>query len=112
MKKGIRIALYSLGAAAVVLCSASAGFYEGLRVGILSANGLVATSKADIALSEVRSSMIGLETSDLKSAQHQFATQLQSALISLGDLLTFSKVMSCCCILTLGLTKKGFHQLG
>ena len=94
MKKGIRIALYSLGAAAVVLCSASAGFYEGLRVGILSANGLVATSKADIALSEVRSSMIGLETSDLKSAQHQFATQLQSALISLGDLLSFSKVMS------------------
>ena len=65
----------------------------------------IAREKAKTAAKEIRGMTQG--TAEL-SAVAQWCILFRND----PQLLTFSKVMSCCCILTLGLTKKGFHQLG
>lgn len=95
MRKGAKVALWSLAAIAVALGSAAVGFYEGLGIGARTMGGVAETNAAYDALSEVRSSMVALGTSDLNLSQHQLALHLRTALFQLGALSTSKTFIQC-----------------
>jgi hypothetical protein len=86
MRKGIKIALWSLAGMVVVLGSAAAGFCEGIGVGARAITAIADNNRVYDDLSEVRSSMVALEKSDLDLSQRQLAIHLRAALFDLGAL--------------------------
>ncbi|WP_147292955.1 hypothetical protein [Dyella psychrodurans] len=95
MKKGTKVALWSLAAIALALGSAAVGFYEGLGVGARTMGGIAETNAAHDALSEVRYSMVALGSSDLNLSQHQLAVHMRAALFQLGALSTSKTFIQC-----------------
>lgn len=95
MRKGAKVALWSLAAITLALVSAAVGFYEGIGVGARTMGGIAETNVAHDALSEVRYSMAALGTSDLNLSQHQLALHLRVALFQLGALSTSKTFIQC-----------------
>lgn len=86
MRKGAKIALWSVATTAALAGSAFAGFYAGIGVGARTIGAMAESNNARDALSEVRSSMVALGNNDPNLAQHQLAVHLRSALFQLGAL--------------------------
>ncbi|ULU25304.1 hypothetical protein [Dyella terrae] len=95
MRKGAKIALWSVAAMLALAGSAAAGFYAGIGVGARTIGAIAEGNNAHEALSEVRSSMVALENNDPDLAQHQLAIQLRSALVQLGALSVAKTYVQC-----------------
>jgi hypothetical protein len=95
MRKSAKIALLSLAGMIVVAGSAIAGFYKGIGVGAGVMGDMAANNRIYDDLSQVRSSMVALENSDLSLSQRQLTIHLREALFDLAALSKAKTYVKC-----------------